>query len=88
MKLLKGGGLKRERKNKNMEQFTTTDQNEIVGRGTVFIVTNPQERDRGELNSHYLGSEVMINGQVYKVKGVESYTVPIIYKGMKIGLLV
>ncbi len=67
-------------------EYKSVGQYEIKGRGTVFVVENDKDRQRDK--NDLLGSDVIIDGANYKVKGIESHAVPMIYKGQKIGLLV
>lgn len=67
-------------------EYKSLDTFEIKNRGRVFVVENDKDRDRD--NNDLLGSEVIIDGKNYKVKGVESFAIQKIYKGQKIGLLV
>ena len=58
----------------------------IAGRGDVASVSNDEdyENDRGYL----VGEQVLIDGVIYTVKGVEAWALRIIVKGAPIGLLV
>ena len=67
-------------------EYKSLDTYEIKGRGRVFIVENDKNRVRDK--NDLVGSEVIIDETNYKVKGVESFLLPIIKKGQKIGLLV
>ena len=67
-------------------EYKSLDKYELKGRGTVYIVENEIERDR--CSNNLIGIEVLIDGVKYKVKGVESFLIPTIRKGYKIGLLV
>lgn len=67
-------------------EYKSLETFEIKNRGRVFVVENDKDRDRD--NNDLLGSEVIIDGKNYKVKGVESFVIQKIYKGQKIGLLV
>lgn len=67
-------------------EYKSLDTFEIKGRGKVFVVEN--EKDRIRDDNDLLGSEVVIDGQPYVVKGVESFPIHKIIKGQKIGLLV
>jgi hypothetical protein len=67
-------------------EYKSIDTYEIKGRGKVFIVVNDKERDRD--NNDLVGSNVIIDGENYIVKGVESYAIPKISKGQLIGLLI
>jgi hypothetical protein len=67
-------------------EYKSLDTFEIKGRGKVFIVENDKDRDRD--NNDLLGSEVIIDGQKYNVKSIESFAILKIAKGQKIGLLV
>lgn len=67
-------------------KYKSLDNYKIKGRGTVYIVKNEINRNRD--NNDLVGSDVFIDGVKYKVKGVESFAVPMIRKGDTIGLLV
>ena len=68
-------------------EYTSLDKCYISKRGTVFIVKNEIERNRD--NNNLLGSEVLIDGYKYKVRGVESFAKATgISIGDNIGLLV
>lgn len=67
-------------------KYKSLGEYELKGRGRVYIVENEVERDRD--NNDLINSEVLIDGVKYKVKGVESFLMPIIRKGDNIGLLV
>lgn len=57
-----------------------------LGNKTVFVVENEVERNRD--NNDLLNKKVMIDDKEYIIKGVESFAIPIIRKGDRIGLLV
>jgi hypothetical protein len=69
-------------------EYKSLDKYELKGRGTVYIIENEVERDRS--NNDLLNSDVTIDGVKHKVKGVESFALPIIRKGpfteLEIGL--
>lgn len=67
-------------------EYKSISTYEIKDRGKVFIVENDKDRDRD--NNGLLGSEVIIDGNKYKVLGVESLPMKTITKGQTIGLLV
>lgn len=67
-------------------EYKSLDVFEVKERGKVFIVENDKDRDRS--NNDLIGSAVIIDGQNYKVVGVESFALTKIAKGDKIGLLV
>ena len=67
-------------------EYKSLDKYEIKGIGTVFVVKNEVERNRDSNN--LVGKKVIIDGIQHKVKGVESFCLPTIRKGDKIGLLV
>jgi hypothetical protein len=71
---------------KKMKSFKSIDKYNIKGHGTVFSVINDETFRRGECR--LIGERVLINEKMYQVKGVESFTLEIIQKGMPIGLLV
>ena len=52
----------------------------------VYMVVNEKDRDRPFTD--LIGSDVMINGEVYRVENVEAYAIWHIKKGKYIGLLV
>lgn len=66
-------------------EYKSLDTYELKGRGKIFIVENDKDRDTS--NNDLIGSKVIIDGQQYTVKGVESFTLQKINKGQKIGLL-
>ncbi len=65
-------------------EYKSLDIVEIAGRGRVFIV----EMDKDGVRNDLIGSEVTIDGQKYKVRGVEAFSIERIYEGQRIGLLV
>jgi hypothetical protein len=67
-------------------EYKSLDIFEIKDKGKVFVVENDKDRNRDD--NDLIGSEVIIDGENYKVRGVESFAIPIIAKGQKIGLLV
>lgn len=67
-------------------EYKSLDTFEIKGKGKVFVVENDKDRNRD--NNDLVGSEVIIDGQKYNVKGIESHAIQKIAKGQKIGLLV
>lgn len=69
-----------------MIKFENAERFEIPGRGLLFAVSNPTEHVRD--TNPFLGTVVMINGDKYFVRGVETFAVPIIRVGKPIGLLV
>jgi hypothetical protein len=70
----------------NIIQYKSLDTFEIKGIGKIFVVENDKDRNRD--NNDLFGSKVIIDGQKYKVKGIESFAIQKIAKGDKIGLLV
>lgn len=70
---------------KLIQEYTSISTFEI-NRGVVFVVENEKTRDRDK--NDLLGSEVIIDGINYIVKGVESYAMSTIPAGAAIGLLV
>lgn len=70
-----------------MYRFVSLDQVEIKNRGTSYIVECPKDTLRDDL-MRVIGKTASINGKVYEIKGIESYAIPFIRKGTKIGLLV
>lgn len=64
---------------KSLDKYT-------LGNKTVFIVENEVERNRDD--NDLINKKVIINGKEYIIEGVESFAVPLIRKGDKIGLLV
>ena len=69
-----------------MRQFKAEDWYDIKGRGRVASVLNDEEYERD--TRHLFGEVVSIDGQTYRVLGVESYAIQTIRKGMPIGLWV
>jgi len=67
-------------------EYESLDTFEIKERGTVFVVVNDKDRKFG--CPDMIGKEVIIDGQTHTVKGIESFCIPIIAKGLKIGILV
>jgi len=65
---------------KSIESF------EIKNRGKVFMVIN--DKDRFKSDNDLIGCEVIIDGVIYRVKGIESFAIENIKKGNPIGLLV
>ena len=61
---------------------------EVDERGTVYVVENDKERSNTGDKDGLIGSEVVIDGNEYIVKGVEAFALPMIRKGTYIGLLV
>ena len=68
-----------------MLTFENAERWEIAGRGTVFGVKNPTACDGF---SHMLGQKVKINGELWVVRGVESFALAHTRAGTPIGLLV
>lgn len=71
-----------------MESFRALSNFYITGRGRVFVVANPSEQPREALAGRLVGAEVLIDGVVMRVHGVDSHATPIIRAGDGIGLLV
>lgn len=67
-------------------EYKELDRAYVKGRGTVIVVENDKDRFRSD--NDLVGSQVLIDGFEYKVKGLESFVVDKIYKGQNIGLLV
>jgi len=69
-----------------MREFKSENWYDIKGYGRVAGVLNDEEyaRDSG----HMIGEIVSIDGQTYKVRGVESHALGTIRKGALIGLWV
>lgn len=71
-----------------MKTFTNAEWFHIKGRGDVACVRSDAHIDKtGDWQSEHF-SEAMIDGVIYKIKGVESYAIAWISKGHPIGLLV
>jgi len=68
-----------------MKEYKSLEKLEIK-QGTVFIVENTEDR-KNEWKD-ILGKEVLIDGKKFTIKAVESFCIPNIKKGDKIGLLV
>ena len=66
--------------------FKATGGYDLPGRGRVITVVNDKPRDRND--DGLKGNLVEIDGEVFLVKGVESFAVTPIRKGTEIGLLV
>jgi hypothetical protein len=56
-----------------------------MDRGTVYIVRNDRYREDGDFNDLY--PEIMIDGKLMRLKGVETHATPFISEGQTIGLL-
>lgn len=69
-----------------MRHFTAEAWYKVAGRGDVASVRNDEEYENGK--GHLVGEKVLIDGQVYTVKGVEAYCLMTIRRGSPIGLLV
>lgn len=73
-----------------MTNFVSESKYEIKGRGTVFVVdlqANNVSPYRKEWKN-ILGSDVAIDGEVYKVKGIEAFATAMDVPHSKVGLLV
>ncbi len=70
-----------------MIEFNAIEHLDIKGRGHVITVHNDRDYDRNK-PSHLIGNTVLIDGSEYLVKGVESWALQTIHKGVPIGLLV
>lgn len=71
-----------------MEQFTSEDKFEIAGRGTAYAVRLPETMDNEKIGERYIGKQVMIDGKVFTVKGVEAWAIPTLRAGAPISFLV
>lgn len=71
-----------------VKSFISNKYYEIDGRGKAYIVMNDADHERSELGKTLIGKYVEINGEIFKVRGVESFAVPMIRKGQYISLLV
>lgn len=71
---------------KKVFKYKSLDSFEIKDRGTVFILISDQDCEPKDL----LGSQIIIDDNLYTIKGVEYHPVanPRIHKGEKVGLLV
>ncbi len=71
---------------KKVFKYKSLDSFEIQGRGKVFIVESDEDTEPEKL----LGHMIIIDDNLYTIKGVEHHAVPNpkIYKGDKVGLLV
>jgi len=67
-------------------EYKSINKYQLKDKGTVFAVKS--EKDRRRDNNDLLGSIVLIDGNKYIVKGVESTGLAIISIGQEIGLLV
>jgi len=67
-------------------EYKSINKYQLKDKGTVFAVKS--EKDRRRDNNDLLGSTVLIDGNKYFVKGVESTGLAIISIGQEIGLLV
>ena len=68
-----------------MYKFKSKDQFEIKDVGVVYIVGNPVECSNFD---HLIGNEVAVNGENFKVSGVEYFAIKGPHKkGENIGLL-
>ena len=69
--------------------FSADDWVYIPGRGWAAITQCPEYWDKNlPPNGWGLGDEVLIDGRLYTVRGIESYAMPSLSKGTPIGLLV
>ena len=68
-----------------MTEYKSLDSFEINGRGTVYVINAPMEFDRN--NCPLIGKTIIMDGEKREVKAIESYCIPTISKGTKIGLL-
>ena len=57
-----------------------------ISRGRVFAVKNDEDFVRD--SKHMIGENIRIDKDGYTVKSIESYALPIIRKGVIIGILV
>lgn len=68
--------------------FTKLEEYDIIGRGLMLIVECPMDIDKSKDRFPFIGEIVRIDNSLYLVRGVESYALPLIKQGSKIGLLV
>lgn len=68
-----------------MLEFENAEKFDVAGRGTIFAVKNPVACTGF---SHLLGQTVKINGELWTVRGVESFATAHKSVGTPIGLLV
>lgn len=61
---------------------------EIKGRGRLAQVDCPFDWNKEDPSQNMIGDEVLIDGKLYRVKGIESWAVTHISRGAPIGLLV
>ncbi len=71
-----------------MKTFTNAEWFNIKDRGDVASVRSDEHIDKLDNWQAEHFSEAMIDGVIYKIKGVESYAITWISKGHPIGLLV
>lgn len=60
-----------------MREFTSSDSFIIKGRGRVYIITGNQFPEEFWNPNQLVGELIKINGQEYKVRGVEAYKIHI-----------
>lgn len=66
-----------------MKIYNSKEKFEIIGRGTVFAMEQVKEEEIQEI-----GEEVEIDGQIYKVRGIEMFRKMIPQAKNNIGILV
>lgn len=55
-----------------MLKYTSLGRHQVKDRGILYSVINEKDRERS--NNDLVGEEVRIDGEEFKVKGVEYYT--------------
>ena len=75
-------------KNKNFPVFYAKEKYHLKGRGDVYMIKSDRECFFNEATSVFSKIPVVIDGELFQVKGVEAFAKEKILKGDDIGLLV
>lgn len=67
--------------------LTSFDSFEVTGRGRAYVVEVPYTYARGSKDS-LIGKQVILDGKLVEVTAIDSFCIPTIRKGTKIGIIV